>query len=72
MSKSPTEFFDRRVVSREMTPDGCEEIKLECGHEIVIINPSELKEEMHTCAACVNQYVDQRKAKQRENRGGCS
>jgi hypothetical protein len=67
---NPAEFFDRRVLSREMRY-GCEEIKLECGHEIIIINPSEIKEPTHTCAECVNEYVDARKAKQKEKRGGC-
>lgn len=71
MSKSPAEFFDRRVVSREMMPDGCEEIKLECGHEVVLVNPTEIKEATMPCAGCVNDWVDQRRAKRREKRSGC-
>jgi hypothetical protein len=69
---NPAEFFDREVLSRETMADGTEEIKLACGHEITIINPSELKEPTHTCAECVNDFIEARKAKQRANRSGCS
>jgi hypothetical protein len=68
---NPAEFFDRRVLSREMTPDGCEEIKLECGHECIIINPSEVKEPTHACAECVNDFIEARRAKQKSRRPAC-
>jgi hypothetical protein len=66
------EFFDRKVVAREITSDGFEELKLECGHEITLIIPEEVKLLMHPCAQCINEHVEQRRAKQNPNRGGCS
>jgi hypothetical protein len=57
------EFFHRRVLSRVLV-DGVEEIELECGHHIVLINPSAHKEPAMFCAGCVQEFVEAERAKE--------
>jgi hypothetical protein len=62
--------FRRKIISRELTPEGFEEIKLECGHEVTIINPSQIKLDTNFCAECVNEFVEKHN-REKPERGRC-